>query len=171
MTNINKTTTARIHTTINNLNSYSGTWNIIYKTFKDAITDPTGNNAYINIYGQYPDIILKDDTSSTQITNSYPLVIVNPVMSPDSSNINIDANLKQMGVDIEIEIFATKLTDLDNIRQQQNKLLLENENYFKSVGLYNLELRDSNPNFFMRSGTRIHQRSFFLSFSINGSVN
>ena len=160
-----ETGTARIFTEVSHRNVYTQPWNIFFKLIKNGITDPKARSV-LWVYGSKPKWII-EATEEQELKENYPLVIIPNIEITNQMNYTMDYSAKEYMPQITIEIFSDRNDYLDTITENIHQIILDNETFLTSTGIYNIRIDNDNvdPNT-TRAGLKIYHRILSFTFEV-----
>ncbi len=136
---------------------YSGVWQQFFDLINDNVSDP-GSRSVKWVFSSEPDALMS--TSS-----AYPLIIVNPIETPNDRPLTFD--IRNVSVSLDVDIFALKSEQLDTpLSDSIYDVIDDNRDTLYALGLKELDLGGSSYNTVERGGLKVHVRtiSFDMTF-------
>jgi hypothetical protein len=147
-------------------NLYRATWNKIFREIKSNLVDPKSRGENF-IFGSYPDWHIGDnEVSDEELKSKYPLVIIeNPTMT-DNEAITCDYETSIGSINIVFDIFSERNDYLDKLTDEIQFILLNNIQTNAQTGLHNMSIINDSYTHYLRSGLKMHNRTFTVRFDI-----
>ena len=156
---------ARIFTPVSHRKLYTQPWTIFFKLIKNSITDPKDRGT-LWFYGSHPKWII-EATEEAELKENYPLVIMPNIEVTNQNNLTMDYSAKEYVPQITTEIFSDRNDYLDIITENITQIILDNESFLTSIGIYNIKISSDNvdPNT-TRDGLKIYHRILSFTFEV-----
>jgi len=128
----------------------------IFESIYDVLTAAYLSSSLATVTAAYID----DD-------HSFPQVVVNPAFVP-IQKMTFNRTNRMYSADVEIDIFAIKNKQIDQISDEINKNLETSESALASSGLYLMDSEDiGGVTFPLNESTKVHQKTMLITFGVN----
>jgi hypothetical protein len=97
---------------------------------------------------------------------TFPQVVINPTKLL-IKKLTLNRGTKEYTCEVEIEIYAKKNKDIDEIADEIHADLSTNEATIKAFGLYINDIEDSNSDTFFWNDQKIHTKTLLLTAQVN----
>ena len=155
---------ARILTQVNHRYIYTQPWTIFFKLIKDNVTDPKSREK-LWVYGSQPKYIIEENDDSG-LAENYPVIVLPNVEVSEQTNFTLNYSAKEYLPMITIEIFSDRNDYLDTISNDIHQIILDNETFFSSIGIYNVRITNDNVSPLTRNGLKIFHRIVGITFEV-----
>lgn len=148
---------------ISNNNIFQNSWNNIFSIVNE-LPDPENRNKKW-VFSAFPDAYV-EDSSGNLIKEAYPLLIVKPFEISRYSPFTLKG-IKEIVLPLEIQIYALKSIQLDEISDNIIDSFEENEDTLFNNGLKDMNIIRSSYSNVERSGVKIHLRATVYGFKFD----
>ena len=97
---------------------------------------------------------------------TFPQVVINPARL-SITKLTLNRGTKEYMAEVEIEVYAKKNKEIDQISDEIHADLSTNEATLKGFGLYLNDLEDSSEDTFFWNDQKIHSKLIFATFQVN----
>lgn len=133
----------------------------IWKNFRDRLAADVVN---IDVEGTTVNLKTISSTASDDIifeSSNYPILIVSPPRTPTGQ---WTIGKTQVDATIEVEVFSRRSIEADYLYDAIYNSILSNRLYFANLGIKDLDIDDTDPNFFKRESMKVHSRMIRFEF-------
>lgn len=128
----------------------------------------TSANIYETLYDSLTASLSQGTVTGAFITDTptFPQVVINPAKVMAPKLVLNNANKSKMG-EVEIEIFAKKNKEIDQLSDEIRADLEANESTLASAGLYLEDIEDSSEDTVFWNDNKIHTKTILVTFKLN----